>query len=142
MGRVFKTRYFARWLRKTQLTDSALCAAIAEMVAGLVDANLGGGVFKKRVALSGKGKSGSAPTLVATQKGKRWIFVFGFEKNERGNISPTELDAVQQIAGDLLRLTEDELNVHLANQALTEICHDTPYQNQYQDQQQDPRGNA
>ena len=91
MHRVFKTRHFSRWLCKTALTDSALCAAVTEMAAGLVDADLGGGVFKKRVALPGKGKSGSARTLVATQKGKRWFFVFGFEKNERDNVTPTEL---------------------------------------------------
>ena len=49
MKRVFKTRYFTRWMRKTGLSDDALCAAVAEMAHGLVDADLGGGVFKKRV---------------------------------------------------------------------------------------------
>lgn len=87
MRRVFKTRHFARWMRKTELTDSALCAAVSEMAAGLIDADLGGGVLKKRVALPGRGKSGSARTLVATNKGVRWFFVFGFEKNERASIS-------------------------------------------------------
>ena len=69
--RVFKTRHFARWVRKTDLTDDALCKAISEMVAGLVDANLGGGVVKKRVALPGRGKSGGARTLVATNRKER-----------------------------------------------------------------------
>lgn len=49
MKRVFKTRHFARWMRKTELTNGALCEAVAEMVRGLVDADLGGGVVKKRV---------------------------------------------------------------------------------------------
>ena len=66
MRRVFKTRHFSRWMRKTELTDSALCAAVSEMAAGLIDADLGGGAVKKRVALPGRGKSGSARTLVAT----------------------------------------------------------------------------
>ena len=74
MRRVFKTRYFARWVRKTDLTDNSLCKAVSEMAAGLVDADLGGGVVKKRVALPGRGKSGGARTLVATNRGSRWFF--------------------------------------------------------------------
>lgn len=53
MPRVFKTRHFTRWMRKTLLTDAGLCQAVAEMAAGLIDADLGGGVVKKRVALAG-----------------------------------------------------------------------------------------
>jgi hypothetical protein len=125
MRRVFKTRYFSRWMRKTELTDLALCAAVSEMAAGLIDADLGGGVVKKRVALPGRGKSGSARTLVATSKGSRWFFVFGFEKNERANISAKEVEAVQQIAADLFRLSSSELDAHVNTEALKEICHDS-----------------
>jgi hypothetical protein len=125
MRRVFKTRYFSRWMRKTELTDLALCAAVSEMAAGLIDADLGGGVVKKRVALPGRGKSGSARTLVATSKGSRWFFVFGFEKNERANISAKEVEAVQRIAADLFRLSSSELDAHVNTEALKEICHDS-----------------
>ena len=59
MERILKTNHFARWMRKSGLTDAALCAAVAEMVAGLVDADLGGGVVKKRVGLPGRGKRGA-----------------------------------------------------------------------------------
>jgi hypothetical protein len=124
MNRVFKTRYFSRWMRKTQLTDLALCAAVAEMKLGLVDADLGGGVFKKRVAFPGRGKSGSARTLVATQKAQRWFFVFGFEKSERDNITVAELEAVQHVAADLFRLTDQQLDAQLTSAAITEICDD------------------
>ncbi len=125
MYRVFKTRHFSRWMRRSPLTDIALCTAIAEMAAGLVDADLGGGVFKKRVALPGRGKSGSARTLVTTRKAERWFFVFGFEKNERANITPSELEAVQRIGADLLGLTDDRLAAHLVCGAITEICDDS-----------------
>jgi hypothetical protein len=125
MRRVFKTRYFSRWMRKTELTDSALCSAVAEMESGLIEADLGGGVFKKRVAMPGRGKSGSARTLVATNRGSRWFFVFGFEKNERANISTKEVEAVQRIAADLLGLDSSELDAHVASEALKEICHDS-----------------
>jgi hypothetical protein len=125
MRRVFKTRYFSRWMRRTELTDAALCAAVSEMAEGLIDADLGGGVVKKRVALPGRGKSGSARTLIATNRASRWFFVFGFEKNERANVSAKEVEAVQRIAADLFRLSSSELDAHVASEALKEICHDS-----------------
>ena len=75
------TRHFGRWLGKTDLSVEALCRSVEEMERGLIDANLGGGIIKKRVALPGRGKRGSARTLVATNRANRWFFVFGFEKN-------------------------------------------------------------
>ena len=50
MKHILKTRYFAKWMSKTELNDSALCKAVSEMERGLIDADLGGGVVKKRVA--------------------------------------------------------------------------------------------
>ncbi len=124
MGRVFKTRHFTRWMRKTDLNDQALCKAVFEMERGLIDARLGGGVVKKRVALPGRGKSGSVRTLVATNKGNRWFFLFGFEKNERDNVSDAELEALKEIASDLLKLTSARLDQMVENQDLREICHE------------------
>ena len=72
------TRHFSRWLGKTDLSVEALCRSVEEMERGLIDANLGGGIIKKRVALPGHGKRGSARTLVATNRANRWFFVFGF----------------------------------------------------------------
>ena len=91
---------------------------------GLIDADLGAGVIKKRVPLPGRGKSGGARTLVATNKGDRWFFVFGFGKNERANISPQELDALQAIAADLLKLAADDLDAQVKASALHEIGHE------------------
>ena len=101
MRRILKTKAFTRWARKVSLREAALCGAIQEMVDGSIDANLGGGVLKKRIALPGMGKSGGTRTLVATNKGSRWYFVFGFEKNERDNIEPDELAALKRLAADL-----------------------------------------
>jgi hypothetical protein len=98
MRSVFKIRHFSRWMRKTELADVALCQAVEEMVAGLIDADLGGGLVKKRVGLGGRGKRGGARMLLATNKGDRWFFLFGFEKNERANISGEELEALQDLA--------------------------------------------
>ena len=70
MRRVFKTRHFSRWMRKTELSDRVLCVAVSEMEKGLIDADLGGSVVKKRIPLPGRGKSGSTRILVATNEGE------------------------------------------------------------------------
>ena len=94
------------------------------MAQGLIDADLGGGVLKKRVGLAGRGKRGGARTLVATNKGDLWFFVFGFEKNERANISAEEKEALQDLAQDLLARTAKELDIAVTDGSLEEICHD------------------
>ncbi len=110
MQRVFRTRHFTRRMRKTGLADTALLAAVDEMARGLIDADLGGGVVKKRIALPGRGKRGSTRTIVATNRGNRWFFVYGFGKSEQANISATELEALQLLAADLLRRSVAELD--------------------------------
>lgn len=124
MPRVFKTRQFARWMRQTELTDAALCMSVREMMAGLVDADLGGHVLKKRVAVPGRGKRGGVRTLVATRRGSRWFFVYGFEKKEKANVSRAELEALQWLARELLDLTAEQLELSIQDGALQEICHE------------------
>jgi hypothetical protein len=102
---IYKTRWFDRWARKEGLAASCLCAAVREMTNGLLDADLGGGLFKKRIGRSGQGKSGGFRTLVATNEGNRWIFVYGFPKNERANIDKDEAEALKKLAAHLLSLT-------------------------------------
>ncbi|WP_313345007.1 type II toxin-antitoxin system RelE/ParE family toxin [Stenotrophomonas sp.] len=123
MLRVFKTRVFVRMMRKSDLTDAALCAAVQEMTRGLIDADLGGGVLKKRVALPGRGKRGSTRTLLASNRGNRWFFLFGYEKNVRADITPTERDALQLLAGDLLGMATAALDSAVEQGELQEICH-------------------
>lgn len=106
---VYTTRWFDRWARKQGLTTLSLCAAVCEMRAGLYDADRGGGLLKKRIARAGQGKRGGFRTLVATNKGTRWIFVYGFPKNERSNIDKDEEDALKQLAAHLLALTAQAL---------------------------------
>ena len=92
------------------------------MVQGLIDADLGAGVVKKRIALPGLGKSGGARTLLATNKGNRWFFLFGFEKNERANVADDELAALQELAKELLTRSFAELDTAVADGTLLEIC--------------------
>ena len=81
-------------------------------------------MVKKRIALPGRGKSGSTRILVATNKGNRWFFVFGFEKNDRANTSDKELVALHAIAQDLLKLTPNQLQDCVENMTLQAICND------------------
>jgi len=123
MSRAFKTRSFNRWLRKSGLSDEALRQATQEMGRGLIDADLGGHVVKKRVALPGRGKRGSTRTLVGTNFKDRWFFLYGFEKNERDNIDDKELSALQDIAKNLLALKDVQIKAAIADGVLLEIRH-------------------
>ena len=119
--RIFKTRHFQRWMNKTGLSDEMLVVAVLEMVAGLVDADLGGGVLKKRIALSGRGKRGSVRTLIATRRADLWIFVFGFEKKQRSNVSAEELKALRVLADELLGLSTAQLELAKRESELMEV---------------------
>lgn len=121
---IYMTRWFNRWARKQGLADVALCGAVREMRAGLVDADLGGGLLKKRIARSGQGKSSGLRTLVATRRQHRWIFVFGFPKNERGNIDQDEEEALKRLAFHLLSLTAPAIANALKAGELTEVICD------------------
>jgi hypothetical protein len=92
--RVFKNRQFARWARREELTDKALCAAVREIEAGLVDARLGGLLLKKRIAKEHKGKSGGLRTILAYRQEDRLVFLFGFAKRDRANVDETERKAL------------------------------------------------
>ncbi|HEY5624026.1 MAG TPA: type II toxin-antitoxin system RelE/ParE family toxin [Gammaproteobacteria bacterium] len=107
--RTLKTRLFCRWARTQELSDSALATAVAEMETGLIDDRLGGNVVKKRVRLPGRGQRSGARALVAFKKGDRAIFVVGFAKNERANISALELKALKLLAEHLLELSPSKL---------------------------------
>ena len=109
-------------MRKSSLTNEVLCAAVREMSAGLVDADSGGGVLKKRIALPGRGKRGSVRTLVATRKGAHWFFVFGFEKSERDSITREELRHLRDLGASLLGLSHRELGIAITDGAIEEIC--------------------
>jgi hypothetical protein len=119
--KIYKNRTFDRWARKEGLNNLSLCNAVNEMAAGLYDADLGGGLFKKRIAKPGKGKSGGFRTLVATNNEDRWFFIFGFSKNERSNIDNDEEEALKMLSKQLLAYTHDELEQAKNSNALIEV---------------------
>ncbi len=88
--RLFKNKPFARFARKARLPDAVLCAAIADATRGLIDADLGGGVVKQRIARQGGGKSGGFRTIILFRLGEKAFFVHGFAKSEQDNIRDDE----------------------------------------------------
>lgn len=119
--RAFKTRTFQRWAGKVGVTNAALLDAVAQMECGLIDADLGGNLYKQRVALPGRGKSGSTRTIIATRFAGVVFFLYGFEKNDRSNISTKELSLYQRLARGFLDMTEVQIATALVGQVLTEV---------------------
>ncbi len=119
--RVFRTRPFGRFARSEDITDSVLREAVARAEEGRIDADLGGGVIKQRVARPGEGKSGGFRTIILFRRGERAFFVYGFAKSDRDNIAPDELKAFRKIATEMLKLDDRALIAAMANGTLTEV---------------------
>lgn len=119
--RIFKTRDFNEWAEDEGLTDAMLRAAIEEMEQGLVEANLGGNVYKKRIAIRGRGKRSSLRTLIAYKQGDLAFFVYGFAKNARANINARELKALKVLAKEMLGYTARGLESAINENELIEV---------------------
>jgi hypothetical protein len=119
--RVFKTRSVARYCRSEGITDEQLANAIARAERGIVDAALGGGLIKQRVARKGQGKSGGWRTLIAYRKGDRAVFLFGFAKNDLDNIGPDKLAAFKLAADAILKASDKAIELELARRQLEEV---------------------
>ena len=119
--RVFKTKVFGRFARRAGVGDATLRAAIADVERGLVDADLGGGVIKQRVARQGAGKSGGFRTIIVFRAGDRAFYVYGFAKNERNNIRSDELTEFRRLATLLLGYADGEIATAIKSGALKEV---------------------
>ena len=107
--RVFKTRWFQRFARSEKIRDAVLLDAVARAEKGQLDADLGGGVIKQRIARPGQGKSGGYRTIILFKQGQRAVFVYGFAKSERENIDADEEKQFKEAARHVLRLTEKQI---------------------------------
>jgi hypothetical protein len=122
--RVFKTKPFARFASREGIADEELCEAVAQAERGLIDADLGGGVMKQRLAREGQGKSGGFRTILLFRRGVKAFFVYGFAKSDRDNIRRDELKAFRKLAGEMLTLDDKALAAATRNGTIMEIeCH-------------------
>ena len=119
--RILLTRWFVRFARKERIGAVALFEAMHRAERGLVDADLGGGVIKQRVARPGKGRSGGYRTVVLYRSGARAIFAFGFAKNRKANLEPDELEVYRELARVYLALSEQAIDRHINEGSLTEV---------------------
>ena len=125
----FKTRAFARFAGREGVDDSALCEAVDRARRGLVDADLGGGVLKQRIARKGGGRSGGFRAIVLFRRGDLAFFVYGFAKSGRENLRRDELATFRRLADEYLALDRAGLVVAQATGAIIEVkCDDQAVQ--------------
>lgn len=121
--RIFCTKNFAKWARKEKVPEASLISAVAEIDHGLIDARMGQGLVKKRIAAPGRGKSGSWRTIIAYRVRDKAFFLHGFAKNEKANVTSTELHWLKSFSRLYLTLGNEDLAKACSEGVLVEIRH-------------------
>jgi len=119
--KVFQNAWFGRFARKEKISADALWDAVERAENGQIDADLGGGVIKQRIARPGESKSKGYRSIVLFRKGELSFFVYGFSKSELGNIRADEEAQFKKMAKHVLSLTDAQLNELVANGQLEEV---------------------
>jgi len=119
--RVFKNTWFARFAGKEGITDGELKEAASQLEAGQADADLGGGVYKIRIARPGEGKSGGYRVIVFFKNEGRMFYVYGFAKSNRANISEKELKVLKSAAKKYFSMTPVQIRERVQHGQLIEL---------------------
>jgi hypothetical protein len=119
--RVFATRSFRRFTRAERIKDERLCEAIDRAQRGLVDADLGRGLIKQRVARPGQGRRSGFRVLIACRHGERAVFLYGFAKSERDNISAGDLATWHTRTQETLSASHNLIERNVADDHLREV---------------------
>jgi hypothetical protein len=128
--RIFKTRALARFAKREAISDESLVVAIETAKRGLIDANLGGGLIKQRVARPGQGKRGGFRMLIGFRS-DRAIFLFGFAKNERENIDDQQLTTLREIVASWFAADDKKIAQALKDGLLIEVKHGKENKNEH-----------
>jgi hypothetical protein len=118
---VLKTKKFAVFCQDHGIADGKLVQAIKEVEEGLIDAELGAGMVKKRLAREGEGKSGGFRTIIVYKRGRRAIFLHAFPKNVADNIDKRTLDNLKLLAKAFNSLNDAEISIAIAAGKLLEM---------------------
>ena len=121
--RVFKTKWFARFARREGIADSKLLSTVQDIEKGLIDADYGSGLIKKRIARDGGGKSSGYRSIIAYRSEDKCVFMFCFAKSSRGNLNINEVAEYRNAAGIILGFSEIEIGVALKNRELLEVAY-------------------
>lgn len=122
--RIFKNAWFSRFARREDIRDAVLVDAATRADRGIIDADLGGGVIKQRIARPGQGKSGGYRSVILFRKGIQAFFVYGFAKSDRENIEDDELEKFKILAKAWFALSDKQIEAMIRDRALTEIEHE------------------
>jgi hypothetical protein len=122
--RIFKTKTLARFTKRERIADASLCKAIEDAERGRVDADLGSGLIKQRVARKGQGKSGGYRMLIGFQSKLRAVFLFGFAKSELDNIDDDQLATLRETAAMWIAADAQKIEQALKDGLLIEVRHD------------------
>src|SRR5713226_4939766 len=122
--RIFRTKWFTRFAHRDRVSDASLGEAVRRAERGLVDADLGGGVIKQRIARQGQGRSGGYRALIAYRHEVRAVFLYGFAKSERENVEDDELATARDIAKGWLEADASRLARALADGLIQEVNYD------------------
>ena len=122
--RVFKNAWFGRFARKRKISEEVIWDAVDRAEKGLVDADLGGGVIKQRIARPGEGKSKGYSSIVLYRKGDKAFFVYGFPKSDLGNIRGDEEEQFKKAAKLILALSDDQIRQLIENGQFEEVKKD------------------
>ncbi|MGA3371410.1 MAG: type II toxin-antitoxin system RelE/ParE family toxin [Terracidiphilus sp.] len=106
---VYKNKSFARFAKRARIPDADLWRAARLVNEGQIDADLGGGVIKQRIARAGEGKSGGSRSIILFKKDERAVFIYGFEKKDITNIGQSDLVAFRKLAEVILSCTDAEI---------------------------------
>ena len=121
--RIYLNRWFAKFARKEGISEGALRNAVNRAEQGLIDADLGGGLLKQRVAREGEGKSGGYRTLIFFRSGERAVFAFGFAKSGKANLSADELAVFKKAAKIVLALSDEQMDGEVEAGRLSEVSY-------------------
>lgn len=122
--RIFRTKVFSKFAKKEQISDTALLEAVERAEKGLIDADLGGHLIKQRIRREGQGRSSGYRVLIAVRLKKRYVFITGFAKKEKDNLSDDELETAKDIASGWLNAEANQIKSSLIVGELMEIKHE------------------
>ena len=122
--RIFKNAWFGRFARKEKISPDVLLEAVDRAEKGLVDADLGGGVIKQRIARPGEGKSKGYRSIVLYRRGDKSCFVYGFPKSDFGNIRDDEAEQFKRAAKLVLALSDEQIRLLIENGQFEEVMKD------------------
>ena len=119
--RLFKNTWFNRFAGKERIPDSELKEVVDQLEKGQAYADLGGDVYKMRIARPFEGKSGGYRVIVLFKSKEMTFFVYGFSKSDKSNINRQELQAYKEAAKEYFSMTAEQIEKRIKHGQLIEL---------------------